>query len=85
MASITIKIVQTLSGNCCNLCSPLRPVVALLPSCPSIHQCTRRKVDDLSLNFQIQYRKDWLPPTQINDIIVIINYNTIHKIPKKPM
>lgn len=50
-------MIQTLLGNCCNLCSPLRPVVAPLPSCPSIHRYTHRTVDDLPLNFQIQYRK----------------------------
>lgn len=67
-------MVQTLSSNCCNLCGPLRLVVALLPSCPSIHRCTHHIVDDLPLNFQIQYRKGWPPPTQINDTMIIILY-----------
>lgn len=65
-------MVLTLLSSCCNLCSLLQPVEVPLPSYPSIHRCTHRRVGDLPLNFQTQYRKDWLPPTQINNIKIML-------------
>lgn len=65
-------MVLTLSSSCCNLYSLLQPVEVPLPSYPSIHRCTHHTVGGSPLNFQTQYQKGWLPPTQINNIKIIL-------------